>query len=428
MTNFRTIRVEGGFAVYHDILGDLRIVDEDELRRLGDGPDPAAILEQRRRDRERAIAAGAAVRCVQLVLTNRCNFRCSYCFEGLGDAPEEESVYARSSPRRIDAQRSPANAVMTPANAERYLRVALSIARESGGDALAVQFFGGEPLVNWRALRHVLTTCGNRCDGMSIRYSIVTNGSIVTPEIASLFHEYDVAAIVSYDSPHSEARPMRGGGGSHDAVRRGLTLLKRHDVRLALNAALTGATFDAFDRDLVDFAFERGVYEIGVVLDLEPRFYAARGTRAIADRLWDVTQYGRSKGVVLTGYWHQIFQAIASSDRYAAIGYQNCSAMGVQWSIEPSGDVFACKASGAYFGNILRPRELLRSETYRRYAMRACTPPPACRGCEIEHFCSGLCLGAIEKEHAGDLSSIEPRACELYRDLTRRFIASSIPK
>jgi uncharacterized protein len=425
VSDLRTIRLHDGYAVYHSILGDLRVVDGDELPRLDEGPDAAAILEQRRRDRERAIVTGAAVKCVQLVLTNRCNFHCTYCFEGLGGTPIEESIYARSSSQRIAAQRSPANAIMTPANAERYLRAALALVREAGNDALTVQFFGGEPLVNWPALRHVLTTLGNGCDGVTIGYSIVTNGSIVTEEMASLFRGHGVAAIVSYDSPRSEARPMRSGRRSHDAVRGGLALLKRHDVRLAINAALTSATFDAFDRDLVDFAFDRGVYEIGVVLDLEPRFYSEHGTRAIADRLWDVTEYGLSKGVVVTGYWHQIFQAIASSDRYAAIGYQNCSAMGVQLSVEPSGDVFACKASGAYFGNILSWRAMLQSETYHRYAMRACTPPAACRGCEIEHFCSGLCLGAIEKELGGDLSSIEPSACDLYRDLTRRFIEAA---
>ena len=358
-------------------------------------------------------------------MTNRCNFQCAYCFEGIGGAPIEESIYARSSPHRIAAQRSPANAVMTPANAERYLRAALELGREAGNDSLAVQFFGGEPLVNWRALRHVLATFGNQCDGVTIGYSIITNGSIVTEEMASLFHDLGVAAIVSHDSPQSEARPMRGGRSSHDAVRRGLALLKRYDVRVALNAALTEATFDTFGRDLVDFAFDHYVYEIGVVLDLEPRFYAVRGPRAIADRLWDVTQYGLSKGVVLTGYWHQIFQAVESSDRYAATGYQNCTAMGVQLSIEPSGEVFACKASGAHYGNVVQWRELLRSETYRRYAMRACTPPAACRGCEIEHFCAGLCLGAIERQSGGDISSIEPGPCELYRDLTRRFIQSA---
>lgn len=425
MSNLRTLRRSDGYAVYHNVLGDLRVVDEDALKRLDDGPDEKAILERRRRARESAIATGSVIKCVQLVLTNRCNFQCAYCFEGLGGKPIEESFYWGSSPQRIAAQRSPTNALMTPENAEQYVRSALSLVCDSGNDTLAVQFFGGEPLLNWRAIRRVLTTFGTAYDGVTISYSVVTNGSIVNEEVASFFRDYGVAVIVSYDSPHSTARPMRGGRGSHDAVRTGLACLKRYDVRLALNAALTDDTFDAFDHSLVDFALNNGVYEIGVVLDLDPRFYNSYGMRAIFDRLWDAAQYGLSKGVVLTGYWHQIFQAIRANDWYTATGYQNCAAMGVQLSIEPSGDVFACKASGAYFGNILYWRELLQSEMYHRYAMRGCTPPNACRGCEIEHFCGGLCLGAVEKKFGGDITVIEESPCELYRELTRRLIETT---
>jgi hypothetical protein len=76
-----------------------------------------------------------------------------------------------------------------------------------------------------------------------------------------------------------------------------------------LNSVLGEATFDLFQCDLVDFAFDHGVYEIGVVLDLDPAFYERRFADEITNKLWEVCKYGWSKGVVVTGYWHQIFQA-----------------------------------------------------------------------------------------------------------------------
>ncbi len=401
---------------------DSRIV-ELRARRLLVEDDEESILDDRSEQRRSDLATGRQIRVVQLVLTNRCNFRCSYCFEALGDTPIEETIYARSSSERREAQSSTANVTMSPQLAEEYLRAAIGMAKRAGTRALAVQFFGGEPLVNWRTVRHVLDRFGGGDGEMSLSYSIVTNGSLITDEIARKFRELGVAVIVSYDSPAGDPRPMRNGKSSHDAVRRGLDLLRRHDNRVALNAALTEATFDLFGRDLVDFAFDRGVYEIGVVLDLDPSFYETRGAASIAAELWDVIAYGASRGVVLTGYWHQIFQCLAAFDRYSQIGYQNCSAMGVQLSIEPDGQVFACKASGASFGSIRDPDALLRSPTYASYAMRACTPPPACRGCDIEHFCAGLCLGSIENRY-GDIGRIEPAACDAYRDLTRRYVAT----
>jgi len=382
------------------------------------------IIVARQQQRKRELAAGQLIRAVQLILTNHCNFRCEYCFERLGETPLAQTMYAHSSPERIESQCSPANATMSCEQVEAYLKVVMETARRAGNNALAVQFFGGEPLVNWNAAQHVLTNFGNGKDGLALTYSIVTNGSIVTDEIAHVFSDFQVPVIVSYDSPKGDSRPMTGGKRCHDAVRRGIDVLKRNGIRLALNAALTNATFDLFDRDLIDFAFNHGVYEIGVILDLDPSFYERHRADEIVDRLWEMRVYGRSKGIALTGYWHQIFQGIAANDRYGQIGFQNCSAMGVQFSIEPSGAVFACKASGGYFGNILQVADLLRSETYRKYAMRACISPESCRNCEIQHFCGGLCLGSVENIYGGDIWTVEKTACDLYRDITRRFTAS----
>ena len=394
-----------------------------ELKRLlvPEDFDEQTIVADRQTQRERDLVSGRQIRAVQLIVTNRCNFRCQYCFEGLGATPPAQTVYGRSSRERSDAQHDRANAVMHPAEAEAYLHAVIDMAKRAGNSLLAVQFFGGEPLLNWRTVHHVLQHFGNSTDGVALSYSVVTNGSTITDEMARTFREHEVPVIVSYDSPGADARPFAGGRKSHDTIRRGIDLLARQGNRVALNAALTNSTFDLFDRDLVDFAVNHGVYEIGVVLDLDPSFYETREAAAIADKLWDVCLYGRSRGVVLTGYWHQIFQGLAADDRYGAIGYQNCSAMGVQLSIEPSGAVFACKASGGYFGHILDMEEMLSSEIYRRYAMRACRNPDSCLGCDIDRFCGGLCLGAIENRY-GDIQAVESSACGVYRELTRRLI------
>jgi uncharacterized protein len=40
----------------------------------------------------------------------------------------------------------------------------------------------------------------------------------------------------------------------------------------------------------------------------------------------------------------------------------------------------------------------------------------------IEHFCGGLCLGPVENKYNHDIYSIEEAACNVYREITRRFI------
>ncbi|HEX8089100.1 MAG TPA: radical SAM protein [Blastocatellia bacterium] len=388
--------------------------------------DEGDILTERRRNRATDLATGRQIRIVQLVLANRCNFRCKYCFEGLGATPLSETIYANSTPQRLQVQGSPSNSFMNKEQAQSYLEQVIQMAKGAGNTALAVQFFGGEPLVNWKTIRHILDHFGRgERHGIDISYSIITNGSLITEEVARTFREFDVPIVVSYDSPEGDARPLPSGKNSHEVIRRGLELLRSYGNRVVLNSVLADATFDIFNRGLIDFAFTHGIYEIGVVLDLDARFYENRPASQIVDKLWDVCVYGWTKGVVVTGYWHQIFQGIAADDRYNQVGFQNCSAMGVQFSIEPGGDVFSCKASGGHFGNVLKIGELLQSETYKTYAMRACTSPAPCQKCALQHFCGGMCLGPIENKYKHDIYAVEEAACDVYREVTRRFILSA---
>jgi uncharacterized protein len=83
--------------------------------------------------------------------------------------------------------------------------------------------------------------------------------------------------------------------------------------------------------------------------------------------------------------------------------------------------VYACKGSSGYFGNILEPEELLSSKNYWKYAMRTFQNAPECNGCEIELFCSGFCLGPLEKKYH-DIHTIEKNTCRIYKELTKRLI------
>jgi hypothetical protein len=47
---------------------------------------------------------------------------------------------------------------------------------------------------------------------------------------------------------------------------------------------------------------------------------------------------------------------------------------------------------------------------------------PDCRGCAIEGFCQGVCLGNIEEIHDGDIYQVDPRYCVVYRGITERIL------
>jgi len=53
--------------------------------------------------------------------------------------------------------------------------------------------------------------------------------------------------------------------------------------------------------------------------------------------------------------------------------------------------------------------------------MRAFRNAPDCEGCEIENFCSGFCLGPLEKKY-NNIYVIEESTCKVYKELTKRLI------
>lgn len=469
-------RVGDRFATYHRLLGGLFFLDRcgQDLLEAYREPKPVrtALLSGEAQTREEELTqqliarhilvpvrAGHShgeaaplekkVNIIQLILANACNFGCTYCFEGVQGkemsaedeynkvdtsrliAREgikvniEDSIYA--SKERFDHQYDPKNRSMKPADGIAYVESALEVARSEGVREVMLQFFGGEPLLNWRTIHAVLERFGNgESEGVKINYSTVTNGSLITEEVAETFAKYQVAVCVSFDSPTSPSRPLKNGDDSTPVVMQGLRTLQKFENRVAINAALTSATWDDFNNSIVDLAVDVGAREIGVVVDFDPTFYSDYGAQRIVDRLWQVVEYGRTRGVVLTGYWHQIFQVMLGFDSVSYRGFKNCSAKGAQFSIEPNGSVFACKAGSTLLGDIRDGTKILDSSPYLKHAELRRNNPAFCRGCEIEGFCGGLCLGPLEKKFAS-VDAVEPSACEFYRGITRKHIDSLQP-
>ncbi|BES73120.1 thioether cross-link-forming SCIFF peptide maturase [Marinobacter nanhaiticus D15-8W] len=469
-------RVGTRTATYHRLLGGLFFLDDagqEVLQTFKQDRDvPDSVLQGQAKDRKEELIQQFIARrvlvesptpgvqrstpeiekkvnIIQLVLANACNFGCTYCFEGVQgkemsvedefNKVEESRIIAKdsikvniedsmyASKERFEHQYSPQNRSMKPEDGIAYVRSALKVARSEGVREVMIQFFGGEPLLNWRTINAVLEHFGRgEKDDMVIHYSTVTNGSLITDEVAKTFGYYEVAVCVSVDSPNSPSRPLKNGDDSMPVVMKGLRKLQQHNNRVALNAALTSATWDDFNEGIVDLAVEVGAKEIGVVVDFDPTFYSEYGAGNIVDRLWQVVQYGREKGVVLTGYWHQIFQVMLGFDTVSHRGFKNCSAKGAQFSIEPNGSVFSCKAGSTLLGDIRDETKILNEEPYLEHAKLRRENPAFCNGCEIEGFCGGLCLGPLEKKF-GSVEAVEESACDFYRGITRKHIEAIQP-
>lgn len=130
--------------------------------------------------------------------------------------------------------------------------------------------------------------------------------------------------------------------------------------------------------------------------------------------------------MVLTGYWHQIFQVMLEFDTVNHRGFKNGSAKGAQLSIEPNGSVFACKAGSTLLGNIREGENLLASKPDIEHARLRRNNPAFCESCDIEGFCEGSCLGPLENKYA-TVNVVGPSACDFDRGITRKHTESLKP-
>ena len=137
-----------------------------------------------------------------LCLTHDCTLRCSYCYAG--------RKYRHAMARET---------------AFRAIDLAVEEARQRGG-ALDVNFFGGEPLLEWDLLKVCDAYAREKTQGLAapMRNSLTTNGTLLTPDKADWMQERDYLLVLSVDghaAMHNRNRRYADGSGSRVSSPRG---------------------------------------------------------------------------------------------------------------------------------------------------------------------------------------------------------------
>jgi uncharacterized protein len=143
-----------------------------------------------------------------LNLSQDCNLRCSYCYAAAG---------GYGSRRVLMGSRRAA------ATADAFL---------ARFDLGSIQFFGGEPFLNPRAMAAVCERAAAACarDNRPVpAFTAVTNGTVLSPAIIALIRRYRIHVTVSLDGDralHDGQRFFRNGKGSFDRIVRNIHVLQ----------------------------------------------------------------------------------------------------------------------------------------------------------------------------------------------------------
>ena len=114
---------------------------------------------------------------------------------------------------------------------------------------VSIAWQGGEPTLMGvdffrRATEYVEK---HRKPGMTVEYTIQTNGTLIDDELAAFFKEHDYLVGISIDGPpemHDAYRVDKGGAPTFDRVRRGLERLQAHGVEYNTLTTLHHANAD----------------------------------------------------------------------------------------------------------------------------------------------------------------------------------------
>lgn len=140
-----------------------------------------------------------------LELTGICNLRCGYC------------LYNEQS----DLSRNFNNKIMSKEVAKAAIDY---IDRHSNNDKIGITFYGGEPLIQFDLLKWCIEYAKKTIKNKVITFSLTTNLTLVTKEIAEYLATVDHLSILgSLDGPeqvHNQYRKYINGKGSfNDAIR-----------------------------------------------------------------------------------------------------------------------------------------------------------------------------------------------------------------
>jgi len=144
------------------------------------------------------------------VVTTACNQDCIYCQANSGT-------------------KCP-NCFMTKEIAEKSVDIAL----QSPGKNLNFEFQGGEPLLNFNVIRHIIEYTESRKGDRCIRYNIVSNLTLLSDEIISFISDYNIGISTSIDGPaflHNKNRPFKNSGGTFQDVCEAVRHLKEAGIK-----------------------------------------------------------------------------------------------------------------------------------------------------------------------------------------------------
>ena len=344
------------------------------------------------------------VKALCLHIAHTCNLNCSYCFASQGKYHGERAVMSYEVGRR-----------------------ALDFLIENSGTRhnLEVDFFGGEPLLNFEVVKKLVAYARSveKEHNKNFRFTLTTNGMLIDDDVIDFANRECVNVVLSLDGRreiHDRFRVDYQGRGSFDTIVPKFQKLvkERGGKGYYMRGTFTHANPDFLEdiKVMLDLGFNELSMEPVVCAPGDPAELTPSDIEIVKgeyEKLAELMKRREREGKPFT-FYHYMIDLKGGPCIYKRIS--GCGSGTEYMAVTPFGDLYPChqfvgeekyKLGNIYEGvtNLSARREFENSNLYKK---------AECRDCWARLYCSGGC--AANAYHAtGSVNGVYKPGCELFK-------------
>ena len=344
------------------------------------------------------------VKALCLHIAHDCNLACRYCFA------EEGEYHGRRALMSFEVGKKALDFLIRNSGARKNLEV---------------DFFGGEPLLNWKVVKDLVAYGRSQEElyNKKFRFTLTTNGVLLNDEIMEFCNREMGNVVLSVDGRkevHDHMRPFRKGAGSYDLVVPKFRKFadSRNQDRYYVRGTFTHYNLD-FSRDVLHLA-DLGFRQISVepVVAPETEDYAIR--REDLPKImeeYDILaceMIRREKEGRGFQFFHFMIDLTGGPCVYKRLS--GCGSGTEYLAVTPWGDFYPCHQfvgeESYLMGNV--DDGIVKPEIQEDFGRCNVYTRPECRNCFARFYCSGGCA-ANAYHFTGDIRGSYEIGCELQR-------------
>ncbi len=349
-------------------------------------------------------ASRGVVKSLCLMVAQDCNLRCKYCF---GDG----GTYGHRAVMSEEIGRAAVDFIIKNSGLRKHCEI---------------DFFGGEPLINFRTVKAVTEYVRQRevDTGKIFKLTLTTNGLLLDDKAIAWLNDNKISLVLSLDGRkeiHDAMRPDISGRGSYERVLKNFR--RAVDSRGGDNYYLRGT----YTKKNLDFTADvLSAHDAGFdVLSVEPVVLKDSPLALTVDDLPTIrAEYDRLTAKYLerrragNGFFFFHFNVDLSNGPCVAKRLSGCGAGHEYFAVDVNGDLYPCHQfvgrERYKLGNIFDGVEQSARHWLKYFRESHVLNKPKCRECWAKFFCSGGCHANADLFH-GDIREPYEVGCEIQR-------------